>query len=265
VASNNGAVIEESWTAIRQNPVFRRTLLPRGIAFLTRSPLCRAVGFSAVAILCYEGLLRILPVVWPIFFLAVLFWFLIYAVQRYFCWFELKTLAATGTLGDYLNSGLTRDDVLIGVIFPEVLARRLAALLVILWFLVSTGNDRGEQIFLIVLALLCVVALVRSPELFLPDVEDYFRKRNVLALFFVSFSTLVPLLIWFALYWAFFFGLVLSPLPITGRNASYAAFALTYFTSRFPIGWWQTWRLKRFYRRQRSTGDLLDGFLGDGR
>jgi hypothetical protein len=267
MAKDNGAGIEETWAGLRENPVFRRTLLPRGMRSILRSPLARAVGLTAVALAAFTAAEEYMQW-WPfIFASALIFWFLIQAIQHYFGWLELTALARNGTLGDYLNSGLSRADVAIGVIYPAVIAETLAIIGVTAWFAATMDSASGLplQLFLIAVIVLRIMALMRPPFLFHPDVEGYLRKRNLLSLFFISLQVLVPLIIWFAILIPVVFGVAYvnarMGTPLRGGNTTLAALIITMFASGWPTRKFQEWRLKRFYQRQPSFESLFEKYI----
>lgn len=269
MASLSPAGIHDFWAELKQNPVFRRSVVPRGARFLVHSPFPRVLLLTAVALAACEASTRLLlrmPVA-GYFTLAVVFWFLIQAMQRYFCWMELSALARTGTLDDYLNTGLKREDVAIGVIYPAVIAEIMAVTLVLVYFMTTTEN-RTIQIVLLVFAIMSVMRLFHQPFLFMPDLESYLRKRNPLSLFFISISVLVPLVIWFAIFFgAFYAFLFIAPLAgftVTFEMAYIVPLAFTYIVSRYPIRWWEGWRLRRFYQRYSCFDELFEKYIEQG-
>ncbi|MEQ8820730.1 MAG: hypothetical protein RLY93_10830 [Sumerlaeia bacterium] len=259
--------LNDTWAGLKANPVFRRTLSPRGLKTALRSPIARVLVLTAVGITLFEWITRLFLAWWPVIFFAVAFWFCIKAVQYFFCWFELSSLATTGTLDDYLNSGLSRADVAMGIIFPAFMAEMISTACVILYFALTAG-DQTTQIFMLVIAALIVFQILRPPSLFLPDVEGYLRKRNPVALFFISIAVLVPLIIWFTIFFALLFGIAFGSailgLAVQPSHVQIIAFIGAYFLVRYPNGWWMTWRLKRFYSRYRSFDDLFERYIEHG-
>lgn len=257
--------IVSSWEELKANPVFKRSLLPRGFRGIVRSPIVRAVILTAVALVLYENLIRFLLFsIWPVVFFAVLFWFFVKAIQRYFCWLELTSLAASKTLDDYINSGLSRAHVAIGVIYPAVISEVIAVTGVMGYFLLTTSN-RTVQVVLIVFIVLQLRFFFRDPFLLMTDVETYLRKRNPVSLFFISIAVVVPLILWFTILFALIILLsvivALSGLPAGGDAIFVISIIATYLLVKKPSQWWETWRLKRFYSRYWSFEDLFERYV----
>ncbi|MCB2155034.1 hypothetical protein KQI84_09115 [bacterium] len=255
-----------SWEDLRANPVFKRTLLPRGFRSIIRSPIVRSVVFTAIALSVYESILKLPTGLIPLLGFVILFWTIIMAIQRFFCWFEFSSLAATGTLDDYLNSGLSRADVALGIIYPAVLAEYLAVGGIIAYWAISNHTDAIMLGFYALIAYLILRRLWDSPFVFLPDVESYLRKRNPLTLYFVGLAVLVPQTIWFTMFFGIFFGTDIAfglfgvPMPVRKYTVIFA-FAITYFLSTWPMRWWQMWRIRRFYSRYHSFDELFDTYI----
>lgn len=266
VAVDVGTGIEDNWKSLRENPVFKRTLLPRGFRTIIRSPISRAIGLSLIALSAYETInyyfLQI-PV-WTSFMLAVLFWFVIIAVQRYFCWIELTGLSRSGNLHDYLNSGLSRADVAMGVIMPAIISETLAIIGIFLWFLVTT-DLWVVRIVLIIFIILRIRELISNPFIFHPDSESYMRKRNPVVLFFISFTVVVPILIWVSIYFALIyiisFGAGYLTISISFKVLYLLSVFGTLFISKYPVTAFMTWRLKRFYQRYESFDELFESYV----
>jgi len=267
MARDTGVGIEDTWDGIRANPVFRRSMLPRGLRSVVRSPFPRALLLTALALAIFEWATRQSFAIWPTIVFGVVFWFLIKAMQRYFCWMELTGLARTGTLEDYLNSGLTRADVAIGVVYPAVVAETVAIAGVMTWFLI-TEDSRLLQTALAVFLFLTVLSLRHPPFVFHPDLEAYMRKRNPISLFFIGFAVAVPLIIWFAIVIPVTFGLFYAngafKWGLKGDMVTLAGWLAGWFLHRWPVRWYETWRLKRFYRRYRSFDDLFEKYIEQG-
>ncbi|MBX3730288.1 MAG: hypothetical protein KF858_14000 [Candidatus Sumerlaeia bacterium] len=259
--------IHASWQDLRANPIFRRAMVPRGMRVLLRSPMPRALGLTLIAVWLFETMSRSFLSFWPVIAGALVFWFLIHAMQRVFCWIELSSLTATGTLDDYLNSGMTRADVAIGVIYPAEISERVAVAAVLLWFLLSTDSTTIRVVLVLFMAI-HLMALFRPPFLYLPDAESYLRKRNPLTLAFVALAVVVPLAIWFGLYFGLLFGIAIGSsllgLALGTDNVFLLSILGTWFLSRWPLRWWQTWRLKRFYSRYGSLDDLFERYIEQG-
>ncbi len=263
--------IEDSWEGLRANPVFRRTILPRSVRLLARSPVVRAIVLTLMALAVYEALQRsLLWWGWAIT-ATIAFWFLIEAIQRYFCWMEMTLLARTGTLEDYLNSGLSPADVALGVIYPARIAEQLSILLILVWWLVGAG-DRTMQVVFLILIVMSARRLFAPPMVLLADAESYMRRRNAISLYFISFAVAVPLVIFFVIYFALagLFIVVVNVLAINSPlvNSPFVFLALLLLSgqvARFPQGWFEGWRLKRFYSRQRSSDELVEGFRNASR
>jgi len=268
MAADDGAFIKDSWENLRANPVFRRTLMPRGLRGLVRSPIARSVVLTIAALAVYELAIKHTLAWWPVLIYGVLFWFLIEAMQRYFAWLELTALASSGTLDDYLNSGLSRADVALGVIFPAIIAETLAVSGVMGWFVMQLGAAWKYYAMLLLVAIfLSISRLFRPPSVFLPDLDAYMRKRNPLTLFLLSIAVLVPLIIWFAIYYSLFWLILFASafLPAgsapSGQTVVIVAAVATWFIAAFPSRWWAVWRLKRFYKRYRSFDDLFERYI----
>ncbi len=264
MATADLAGINETWANLRKNPIFLRSVSPRSVRFFYRSPIPRAIGLTVLALAAYEVITAQFLSWWPVIFLAIFFWFLIQALQRYFCWVDLCGLARTGTLDDYLNSGMSRADVALGVIYPAEIAETMAVCGVMGYFLL-TANDQTIQVILAVFIFLHLRRLWGDPYLFLPDVESYFRRRNALTLFFISFAVWVPLMIWFViLYTLIFLFLFLArfiKFTITSDIFLIVVMFGTFFLSKWPTNKWEYWRLKRFYFRYSSFDDLFDQYI----
>lgn len=264
MATATVAGIVDTWEGLRANPVFRRSLLPRGVRSILRSPFPRALVLTAAALAVYELFTRYVMSWWPVIVFAVVFWFLVKAMQRYFCWLELTALARNGTLADYLNSGLSRADVALGVAYPAVIAETVAVTGVLAWFLVGE-DDRIMQTVLIVFVVLNVMSLRSEPFLFHPDMEAYLRRRNPVSLFLIGFAVAVPLVIWFAIALPITFAaavaIAMLKLPLPPATASVVGIAAAWVLQRWPQQWFATWRLKRFYRRYRSFDDLFQRYI----
>lgn len=257
--------LEDTWSGLRANPVFQRAMVPRSLRWLMRSPLPRAAALTLVALAAYETIVALTFSLWLALTATILFWFVIMAVQRAFCWMELTALARTGNLGDYLNSGLGRADVALGVIYPAVISETLAVTGILVWFLISGTHTKLLAVLLIVIIFMRVRSLFEPPALFLPDVESYMRRRGTLALISVGIATLVPLVIFFSIYYALLFG-ALYGLIAAGFNPDASlvvigAFIATMFASRWVVGRWQMGRLRRFYARNASFDDLFDEYM----
>ncbi|MCC6545701.1 hypothetical protein IT570_00925 [Candidatus Sumerlaeota bacterium] len=266
---NDGVYIRDTWEDLKQNPVFRRSMLPRGIRVIWRSPIVRAVLLSLVAM----GLFRVAESILNLSYIfyglsAALLWTLLYAVQHYLCWAELMSMASTGTLADYYNSGLTRTDVAMGIIYPAKVSENIAAILIIGYFILTA--DKTQQIILMLLVailIMRVIALFSPPLLFLPDAENYLRKRNPVALFLISFSIFVPMLVWFTIYFALFRVAAFVGVMMKLRDfqvISVGAFIATMYLSGWPTRKFQQWRLDRFYKRQGSFDELFERYVEGG-
>lgn len=263
------ATIADDWPTLRANPVFRRAMMPRGLRWLVRSPLPRALVLTAVALAAYEAVWRF-SLSWPLALGAgVVFWFLVHFVQRAFCWMELNTLARTGNLADYLNSGLSRADVAMGVIQPAVIAESVAIAGLLLWFLISDPENTLVLVILGVILFLQIRRLLEPPTIFLPDAESYMRRPGPLALVSVGVMVLVPLVIWFSIYYAIVFptaiGLAIANIPVDRGVLMLIGFVGAWFVAGWLIGKWHGWRLRRFYKRVGSFDDLFDTFLDQSR
>lgn len=262
--------IEDTWAHLRANPVFQRTLMPRSVRLLVKSPVVRGIVLTVMALALFEFLQRtLLSWVWAIG-ITIAFWFLIEAIQRYFCWMEMTLLARTGTLGDYLNSGLTPADVALGVIYPARIAEQLSILLILTWWLVG-ADDNSMRIVFAILIFMSARRLFSAPMVLLADAESYMRKRHALSLYFISFAVVVPLVIFFSIYFALtaVFLLVVAGLRINTPllNSPFVFLVLILLSSqiaRFPQGWFEGWRLRRFYTRYRSFDELIESFLNPG-
>ncbi len=263
MATGNGVSIEESWSALRENPIFRRNMAPKSMRAILRNPLVRALSFSVVAVLIFNALSGILPSLWLGIGVAVMFWTIVTAIQHYFCWAELMRLSVTGTLDDYLNSGFSAEDIAIGLIYPAILSGFISYILFFSVFFYYSDSIfmRGFFIFLIIFM---VRRIFSSPSLFYPDVEDYLRSRSVLALWFIGLASFVPILIWFSILYPLIFGLiwlvVLTGVKIQPDIVIIVSFFICMFISKYPLGMFHKWRLKRFYRRYSSIEDLLRKF-----
>jgi len=259
--------IEDTWANLRANPVFSRTLMPRSVRLLIKSPVVRAIVLTLAALFLFEFLQRtLLSWAWAIA-VTIAFWFLIEALQRYFCWMEMTLLARTGTLADYLNSGLSPADVALGVVYPARIAEQLSILLILVWWMVGAEDDSMRLVFLF-LIILSGRRLFAAPMLLLADAESYMRKRNALSLYFISFAVVVPLVIFFTIYFALvaLFILLVGLLKVTAPwvNSPFVFLGLLLLTgqiAKFPQGWFEGWRLRRFYSRHRSFDELVESYL----
>lgn len=267
MAFDNTVGIQDSWQNLRANPVFRRSMLPRGVRSVLRSPFPRALFLTAIALAVYEWLSKLSFSIWPTIFFAVAFWFLIKAMQRYFCWMELTGLAKTGTLDDYLNSGLSRADVALGVVYPAVVAELVAVAGVMIWFL-FVEVSRPLQGMLLVFIVLTLMQLKDAPFVFHPDLEAYLRKRNPVALFFIGFAVAVPLVIWFGIAIPATFAVAFANgtfnLGLDPSWVTIGGVVAAWILHRWPVRWYSTWRLKRFYARYRSFDDLFERYIEQG-
>ncbi len=242
-------------------------MFPRSVRFFLKGSLFRAMFLTAIALGIYEVFSRSTLSIWPILAGAMVFWFTIYAVQRYTGWFELHSLASSGTLDDYLNSGLNKADVFLGVVYPARISELLSLVIIMIWFAI-TATTQPIQILFIVFALMIARQLWSAPFVFLPDAENFLRKRNPLMLMFISMTILAELAIWFTIYFTILF--------LTGRLVTYfglqirpdyvtiIAVVIAFFASRPVFRWWQMWRLKRFYKRYSGFEDLFDTYLMQG-
>ncbi|MEO8377749.1 MAG: hypothetical protein ABI579_08760, partial [Candidatus Sumerlaeota bacterium] len=143
MAANNGVYLSDTWENLKQNPVFRRSIMPRGIRVIWRSPIVRAVLLSFVGMLMFHIVYHVMNLGYIFAAIsAAIFWTIIYSVQHYLCWVELMTMAASGTLRDYLNSGLTRADVAMGIIFPARISETVASIMILIYFLVTMDKSQ---------------------------------------------------------------------------------------------------------------------------
>jgi hypothetical protein len=267
MAINNGVYLEDTWANLRQNPVFRRTMLPRGFRIAWRSPIARAVLLSLVAIGLYQAVMHLLSI--HLFFImmsAVILWTMIHSIQHYLCWGELTTMAATGNLEDYLNSGLSPADVTMGVIYPACISETISSILILAWFLFTMDTHYHYlQTLLVVVIIMKVMELVRAPMLFLPDVENYLHQRNPVALYFIGFSIFVPILCWFAIVyaasWIYTTGCILTGTRIDAQTPVLFSFLIAFILVRWPVRWFGQWRLNRFYKRHSGLDELIERYL----
>lgn len=265
MASADLVGLRDGWAELRENPVFRRTLIPRGVRALVRSPVVRTLALTALALYLFD--LARLHLGWSIIWSlasVILFWFLISAVQRWFCWMELRALAETGTLHDYINSGLTRADVAMGIIYPARIAETLSILLILVTSLFE-GGDGVMMAILIFCIFNRVMSLREPPFVFLPDAETYLRHRNPLSLVVISVAVAVPLIAWFVVLFGAIFGLSFL-LPALGMKPGpntvfVAAFLITMVVSGLFDRFWHRWRLRRFYRRFENFDEMFDRFV----
>ncbi|MEO8376377.1 MAG: hypothetical protein ABI579_01800, partial [Candidatus Sumerlaeota bacterium] len=107
-------------------------------------------------------------------------------------------------------------------------------------------------------------SLFRPPTLFIPDAENYLRKRNPVALFLISFSIFVPLVIWFTIFFLLEFTASTIALMAKVRDLQtiyIGVFIATVYLSRKPNNWFARWRLNRFYKRQSNFDDLFEKYV----
>lgn len=241
-------------------------MLPRGIRVVWRSPIVRAVLLSIVAMALFQvsnSLINFSLIFYSLS--AAILWTMLYAVQHYLCWAELVSMAATGTLADYYNSGLSRSDVAMGVIYPAKISENIAGILIIGYFLLTM--DFSQKIIMVMLVFILVMrimSLFAQPSLFLPDAENYLRKRNPVALFLISFSIFVPFLIWFTIYFILLYGGMFLGVLLKLRDfqmISVVALVATMYLSSWPNNKFAQWRLNRFYKRQASFDELFEKYV----
>lgn len=262
MASDSGIIVSCTWGELFANPVFRRIFLPTSLRAISRSPLLRALLFTPMVVVVYELVQMFMQNIWLSIGSAVFFWFLIIAVQKYFCWLEFMLLARSGTLSDYRNSGLSTGDLVLGVIYPSEIARVLSIVMVLAWWWWSAVGLWAWVLGAFIL--MEVLGLRKPPTLLVTEVESYLRKRSPLALFFISLSVVVPLIIFFTIFLSLRFGIGFAAakfaVPLSPITVFLIAFFLTMFLSRVPIGKWELWRLERFYSRYDSLEDLFEQF-----
>ena len=262
-----GGLVEE-WSVLRENPLFRRQVLPRGFRFMLRSPIFRAFFLTLLAVIVFEYVLATVGHLMVVMVSGALFWTLVHSFQHFFCWLELRTLTATGNLQEYLASGMTRADVAMGLIYPAKVADQIAVLMLVGYFLYGLLMGGGSTVVMAVLGVVLVLALkglFEQPFLFLPDVENYLRKRNPLALYFIVLSQFVPLLIWFTIFYGLLFGslfvMAVAGMAASGDMAFLVAFVGAYVLAKWPREAFWSWQLKRFYGRYESFEDLFDRYF----
>lgn len=259
----------DDWASLRANPVFRRTLAPGAIRAIVRSPIVRAVLLTALMLALYEHMFATLLSPYGALVLVVAFWFLIQAVQHYFCWLELMLLGRSGNLADYLNSGLSTADVAMGVIYPSRIAESLSVMMVFGWWCYITPDMAWRLVFVLFICLR-LKSLMEPPFLLLADVEMHLRKRNALSLYVIGFSVIVPLVIFFSIFLALIFGITflagvfkfnLAPLGIFLYLGT--LFAASWI-GEYPNRLWQSWRLRRVLARYESFDHMFEQFLEPG-
>jgi hypothetical protein len=259
--------LADTWPSLRENPVFRRAFAPRGIRTLLRSPIARSVVLTAVALAALELVHRATMSLGIALLATVLFWFVIEGMQRWFCWIEVAALTSTGTLHDYANSGLSRADVVLGLLYPAEIAGHIAVLMILAWF-GYTSDSPTTRLILVVFAALRLKAIADPPALSLPDAENYLRRRGPLALLSISLGVLGPILLWFVVLFATMFALqaVLAPagIALPPWMAQVVPLALTFVVAQVLFAIWFRWRLKRFYARHGSFDAMFDRYLEGG-
>jgi hypothetical protein len=261
--------IADDWTSLRANPVFRRTLAPGAIRAVVRSPVVRAVVLTAIMLAVYEKVILALLNPYGAMALVVAFWFLIQAVQHYFCWLELMLLGRSGNLSDYLNSGLSTADVALGVIYPSRIAEGLSVIMIMAWWMYTT-NDTSWQIAFLLLICLRIKSMMEPPFLLLADIDMHLRKRGALSLYLIGFSVIVPLVIFFAILLSLVFGISYLATLVKFNLASLGVFfylgslfAASYI-AEYPNRIWQRWRLRRVLARYASFDDMFEQFVEVG-
>jgi len=261
--------IIDDWTSLRANPVFRRTLMPGAMRAIVRSPVVRAVVLTAIMLAVYEHVILGLLNPYGALALVVAFWFLIQAVQHYFCWLELTLLGKSGNLADYLNSGLSTADVAMGVIYPSRIAEGLSVIMIMAWWLYATNDTSWRLVFLLLICLR-IKSMMEPPFILLADIDMHVRKRGALSLYLIGFSVIVPLLIFFSIFLAIVFGgshlaglanFNLAPYGVYFYLG--ALFAASYI-GEYPNRLWQTWRLRRVMARYGSFEEMFDQFMEAG-
>lgn len=269
MAIETASHLVDTWQNLKENPVFRRSTFPTSPKSLLRNPIARALVLTMVALAAFEVFSSFFAHYLVMMLSAVVFWTLVHAIQHYFTWAELASLARTGTLEQYLNTGLRPADVCMGLIQPARISDQFAMIGLLGYFLYQGNTVFANTAILVVLLVLVVMGLFQQPTLFLPDVENYLRRRNPLALYFITFSTFVPSLIWFTIAWAILFWVLpfvagLIGKPLDPNVAILALFGGTYFLHRYPTRAFLRWRLRRFYQRFSGVEDLLTKYVEQG-
>ena len=270
MAQQTPSHLVDTWPNLKENPVFRRSTFPSSPRSFLRNPIARALFLTLLALAAFEVLQDQLGNYLVMMLSAAVFWTLVHAIQHYFTWAELNSLARTGTLDQYLNTGLSPADVCMGLIQPARISDNIAVIGLVSYFLYHTnGSVPATRLILIYVLVMVVIGLFRQPALFLPDVENYLRRRNPLALYFITFSTFVPTLIWFTIAWILAYWVLPGIATATGKRIDpnlyvVAVFGGTYFLNQFPNRWFLIWRLRRFYRRYSGVDDLLAKYIEQG-
>jgi hypothetical protein len=224
--------------------------------------------FSGVGYAIFHAMLNNLGLL-PGLLVAILFWTIFSATHHYFCWLELRTMVATGNFEDYRNSGLSNEDIAMGLIQPAEVSKLLAILFLFAFWIygnaVNPQRDFGVPmaIFYAVLAFLIIRRMVGDPYLLLPDAASYFRTHSPLALIMIGWSMFIPVAIFCTILMAALYGLIHAGL----RDATLiiAAYLIAIFLSRFPNRWINKYRVRRFYARYDNFSHLFDEFVEKAR
>lgn len=267
MAQYNEAAIFEQWSELRKNPVFLRRLSLRGAKAIFTNPVVRMSVLTFIGLVLYELLMRNMMTIASVMLSAVMFWWFVNVMHYYFVWLEVTSLRVTGTLHDYLNSGLSRADVAMGLIMPGKITKSVSQILIVAYFMYVTPNYQYMiKILLGVIIFLEVSNLLRQPVLFLPDVQSYFRVRNPLALVFIGLDVFVPLVIWFGIYYLSFYliSVILGGVIPDPQFRVIIAFIITYLFAGKIGELIDRQRLKAFQKRfPNGFEQLIDQYLGD--
>lgn len=253
-----------SWKEIFANPLFRRAILPNNRSGLRTSPLPKALVTIVLAI-CLNLIIsnfiasRFIEQLFIFFNLA-----LMHNLQTFLTKLEVHSLATKGHLVELLNSGLSKEELFMGLIFPF---DKVKSLTVMLLFMIMYYDESYSSYWLFALAifLLMLIEIIIRPKLNLETAALILEKQGLLMSLIVSFATLVIITISMSI--SAFTGVILSiivssaGLPIPGTAVGWLSlipgtvfFLILMFT-------WFIWRNRGYKRKFGSIQNLFDAYL----
>jgi hypothetical protein len=260
-----GPYLLTRWSDLKQNPIFLRRLSTRGFAAIASNPVARMAIVTLIGLGLYHLLISNMQSYINLLLSVVFFWWFINVMHYYFVWLELHSLSRSGTFENYLNSGMSRGDVVMGLIQPGKISKMISQILIVGYFLITIPNS--EYLIKILLGLIIYLEIKNlwsDPNLFLPDVRSYFRARNPLALMFIGLDVFVPLIIWFSLFFGMYFlGLLTLAAFAQAQFIYVGAFLITLLIASKIGSWIDGLRAKSFYRRYPAgLEQLMDEYIG---
>jgi len=268
-------LIEQPWSELRGNILFRRQLGVRGVVSLWRHPILRPIvlGPSIAFFLDWAARQRTwgMPT-WGLFaftiFLGFLLYFMAEGFQRLNAHRHMLELRDSGLLSQLMVSGLRPSEVMMGLVYPYVIGDLLGIVAIMTNFAIWATPGSTLQIVLLVFIFLNLQSLFRLPVVMGTTLEQFLQRRTIVSVWAIMLGTGVPLMIWFTTWGVGFLLLIqlnahdLLPSFLADTDMQILALlAFAWIVSGKIINWWHRREIISFIRRRGSIQHLMEEFL----